>query len=59
MTVDDLRLYFGVKTDTELALKVKYTKGAVSKWRSKGISPKTEAVLQLLTNGKVKANHKR
>ena len=56
MTVDDLRLHFGAKTDTELAQKVGYTKGAISKWRSKGISLETQAVLQLKTNGKVKAN---
>ena len=56
MTVDDLKLYYRVKTDTELALKVKCTKAAISKWRNKGISLKTQAVLQLLTNGEVKAN---
>ena len=56
MTVDELRLHFGVKTDTALAIKIGYTKGAVTKWRSKGISPKTQAALQLLTSGKVKAN---
>ncbi|MGC3819362.1 hypothetical protein [Acinetobacter sp. CS-2] len=56
MTVDELKLHYGVKTDSELAQKVGYTKGAVSKWRSKGISLETQALLQLKTKGKVKAN---
>ena len=56
MTVDELKLYYGVKTDSELAQKVGYTKGAISKWRNKGISLETQALLQLRTKGKVKAN---
>ena len=56
MTVDELKLHYGVKTDSELAQKVGYTKGAISKWRSKGISLETQALLQLRTNGRVKAN---
>ena len=56
MTVDELKLHYEVKTDSELAQKIGYSKGAVSKWRSKGISPETQALLQILTNGKLKAN---
>lgn len=56
MTVDDLKEFYGVKTDTALAEIVGLTKGAISKWRSKGIHPNTQARLQIKTNGKVKAN---
>lgn len=56
MTVDELKLHYEVKTDSELAQRVGYTKGTISKWRSKGISLETQALLQLKTKGKVKAN---
>ncbi|MFW2149158.1 hypothetical protein ACK2M2_13660 [Acinetobacter sp. TY1] len=56
MTVDDLRIHYKVKTDTEVALKLGYTKGAVSKWRSKGIALETQALIELKTKGAVKAN---
>lgn len=56
MTVDELKLYYRAKNDTDLAKKIGYTKGAISKWRSKGISLETQALLQLKTKGKVKAN---
>ena len=56
MTVDELKQHYGTKTDTELARKIGYTKGAVSKWRKKGICVETQALLQLKTNGMVKAN---
>ena len=56
MTVDDLRLYYEVKTDSEVARIVCHTRGAISKWRHRGIPVDTQARLQLLTKGKVKAN---
>ncbi|MCJ8162306.1 hypothetical protein [Acinetobacter zhairhuonensis] len=56
MTVDELKLHYEVKTDSELAQKIGYSKGAVSKWRNKGISLETQALLQIKTKGKVKAN---
>lgn len=56
MTVDDLKKHYGVETDAALARIVKHTRGAVSKWRHKGIPLDTQARLQLLTNGEVKAD---
>ncbi|MEF9957845.1 MAG: hypothetical protein RR767_11715 [Acinetobacter sp.] len=58
MTVDDLRLHYGVKTDSEIAQILGYTKGAISKWRHKGICLETQAVIELRTEGKVKADLK-
>ena len=56
MIVDDLKKYYGVKHDFELAKKVGYSKGAISKWRNKGICLETQAILQIKTNGKLKAD---
>lgn len=56
MTVDDLKLHYGVKTDSEIARIFGHTRGAISKWRHRGIPPETQAKLQLLTKGKVKAD---
>lgn len=56
MTVDDLKAHYGVKSDSELASKLGRTRGAISKWRSKGIPIATQAMLQLQSEGGVKAN---
>lgn len=56
MTVDDLKNHYGVKTDAALAEILGYTRGAISKWRNKGIHPGVQARLQIETKGKVKAN---
>lgn len=51
MNVDDLRQYFGVKTDNEVAIKLNKTKGAISKWRAKGVPVNAQAVLQIQSKG--------
>jgi len=56
MTVDDLKIYYGTKSDSDLAVKLQRSRGAISKWRSRGIPLPTQAVLQIQTKGKVKAN---
>ena len=55
MTVDELKAFHGSKTYSELAEKMGVTKGAVSKWRSKGIPHDTQARIQILTKNKLKA----
>lgn len=56
MTVDDLKLHYGVKTDSEVARILGHTRGAISKWRHRGIPFDTQARLQLITKGKLKAD---
>ncbi|WP_111895941.1 hypothetical protein [Acinetobacter sp. MB5] len=56
MTVDELKKHYSVKYDSDLAKILKKTRGAVSKWRSKGIPVNTQAILQIKTNGQVKAD---
>jgi len=56
MTVDDLKAFHGSKTYSDLAYKMGVTKGAISKWRSKGIPHDTQARIQILTKNKLKAD---
>jgi transcriptional regulator with XRE-family HTH domain len=56
MTVDDLKAFHGSRTYSELADKMGVTKGAVSKWRSKGIPHDTQARFQILSKNKLKAD---
>lgn len=56
MTVDDLRIHYGVEKDSDVARILGHTRGAISKWRHRGIPPDTQARLQLITKGKLKAN---
>ena len=56
MTVDDLVTHFKVAKDIELTGKLNVTRGTVSKWRSKGIPRDTQARIQTLTKGKLKAD---
>lgn len=56
MTVDDLKIYYKVKSDADLAKIIGRTRGCISKWRSRGIAIETQAIFQLKTDGKVKAN---
>ncbi len=57
MTVDDLKDHFGVEKDIHLTKTILgVTRGTVSKWRHRGIPVDTQARIQLLTNGKLKAD---
>lgn len=58
MTVDDLKRYYGVENDYEVAQIIKKTRGAISKWRSRGIPINTQAFIQIQTNGALKADLK-
>lgn len=50
MTVDELKAYYGVEKDYELALKLGRQKAAISKWRSKGVPPKVQALIESFVN---------
>lgn len=56
MTVDDLKIHYGVKNDSDVARILGHTRGAISKWRHRGIPSDTQARLQIQTEGKLKAN---
>ena len=56
MRVDDLQRYYGVKTDKAVAKKLNLSPSTISKWRSGGIPEKRQALIQVKTEGKLKAN---
>lgn len=56
MTIDDLRKFFRVDSDFEISQKLKLSKGTISKWRSRGIPVEQQAIIQIQTNGKLKAD---
>ena len=56
MTIDDLIQFYGVPSDAELAKKINRGRTTVYYRRNKGMSPKTQAFFEVLTNGKLKAD---
>lgn len=56
MKVIDLMHYNKCKTRRELALKTGYSEVTLWKWEKKGIPLRTQAVFELTTKGKLKAD---
>lgn len=56
MKVQDLRDHYGVDSNPQLAKKMGVGRTTLWDWEKKGIPQNTQARLQLLTNGKLKAN---
>ena len=56
MNVDDVKIFYGFQYDSELARKFGLSKTAIGKWRSNGIPAERQAVIQILTKNKLKAD---
>lgn len=56
MKVQDLRNHYGVDSNPQLAKKMGVGRTTLWDWEKKGIPLNTQARLQILTNGKLKAN---
>ena len=56
MRPSDLMRYFKCKTKRELSFKTGYSEVTLWKWEKKGIPPRTQAVFELTTKGKLKAD---
>lgn len=56
MKVVDLRQAFGVKNNAQLAKKLQIGRSTLTGWENDGIPPYTQATLEILLNGKVKAD---
>lgn len=56
MTLDDVKAFYGLRYDAEVGRKYKLTKTAIGKWKKNGIPAKRQAVIQVLTNNKLKAD---
>lgn len=56
MNVEQLKQHYMVLSNTQLAKKINVGRTTVWDWEKKGIPPKTQAFLELQTNGAVKAD---
>ena len=56
MNVSQLREFYGVKNNTQLAKALNYGRTTVWEWESKGIPPRTQATFEVLTKGRLKAD---
>ncbi|MDN8266403.1 hypothetical protein QZK22_00960 [Acinetobacter baumannii] len=56
MNLSDLMTYHDCKNKKELSKKTGYSTVTLWKWENNGIPARTQAVLQVQTNGKLKAN---
>lgn len=56
MNVDNLHKFYGTTLDIQLSAKLKMTKGTISKWRANGIPPERQAIFQVLSNNRLKAD---
>lgn len=55
MTLNDVKKYFGVTTNADVARKLGVTKVAVGNWES-GIPTERQAIIQIQTKGELKAD---
>ena len=56
MNVEELCDFYKVKNKSQLAKKINYGRSTVHGWTVTGIPLKTQAVLEIITDGKVKAD---
>lgn len=56
MTVDQLKKYYKVKTLEAVARLVGKSKGTLSMWNANGIPPEQQAIIQIRTKNKLKAD---
>lgn len=56
MDVNDLKKHYKCKTKRALHKKIGYSEVTLWKWEKLGIPPRTQATLELLSNGKLKAD---
>lgn len=58
MTVGDLILFYRVKNKSQLVKKIYKGRSTLTDWEKKGIPPKSQAALEILTKGQLKADQK-
>lgn len=56
MDVAQLRDFYNVKNNSLLAKKINRGRTTVWDWEKNGIPPRTQAIFEVLTNGKLKAD---
>lgn len=56
MQVKDLRDFYGVKNNSQLAKEINRGRSTIHGWEANGIPPSAQAVLEILSKGKLKAD---
>ena len=56
ITVDCLVDFYDVKNDSALSDQINVNKATISKWRKQGIAPERQAVFEVISGGKLKAD---
>lgn len=56
MNVQQLRVFYGVQNNSQLAKKINRVRSVLTKWERDGIPPRTQALFEVLTNGKLKVD---
>lgn len=56
MTVDQLIIFYQVKNKSHLAKKIHVCRSTITGWGKGGIPPKTQALFEVLTEGRLKAD---
>lgn len=56
MNVGQLREFYNVENNSQLAKKINKARSGITKWEQQGIPPRTQAAFEVLTKGKLKAD---
>ncbi|AWV87082.1 hypothetical protein [Acinetobacter radioresistens] len=56
MNVADLRKFYNVENNSQLSKKIKRGRSTITGWEEEGIPLGTQAIFELLTGGKLKAD---
>ena len=56
MKVSELIKFYEVKNKSQLAKKINKGRSTLTDWEAKGIPPKSQAALEILTQGQLKAD---
>ncbi|WP_180000616.1 hypothetical protein [Acinetobacter sp. YH18001] len=55
MKVSDLKKFYGVSSNIELSKKIERTRVTIWKWQKQGIPVRTQAVFEVESQGRLKA----
>ena len=56
MNVEQLRKHYKAENNSQLAKKLKKGRSTIHEWELNGIPPRTQAAIQVMTDGKLKAD---
>lgn len=56
MTLDDVKAFYGYQYDADVGRKFNLSKAAIGKWKQNGIPAERQAVIQIVSKNKLKAD---